>query len=156
MTNVEITPVVHPAAFKLTIVYFETQWVNKMKTRSSNGAQSPDIARVLGNFRLMEYNVQHCDKEGIWGGRCRATPSVQGSGKGSVYFKVLLSIFVCVTFSYNFNSGGTRCPYRVYSGLHVSVNIENSFLYENVEADEDEDYLNKKISGHYPPQYPLA
>lgn len=61
LMDIQRAPIIHACTPKIAIIYDITQGVNQMQPGTGQRAHPPDIAGILGNFRLKEDNVNHRD-----------------------------------------------------------------------------------------------
>jgi len=61
LMDVQGSPIVHARTPKVSIVDDVTQRVNQVQPGAGQRTHPPNIARILGNFRLEEDNVNHSD-----------------------------------------------------------------------------------------------
>ena len=59
--NVEQVPVVQTGAFELAVVDFKSQRFHQMQRSACGGAGTRDVAGVLRNLRLDQYDIQQSD-----------------------------------------------------------------------------------------------
>ena len=57
--NIQILPVIHAATFQIAVGQRKTERTNEMQACTSAGTQTPNVARVLRNFRAKKNNVDH-------------------------------------------------------------------------------------------------
>ena len=55
--DVELMPIVQPCALELAVVNCKSEWANEVQGRTRRRAGARNVARVLRNFGLVEYNV---------------------------------------------------------------------------------------------------
>ena len=59
LPNIQILPIIHSAAFQITVGQWKTERANEMQARICAGTQTPDVARVLRNLRTKKNDVNH-------------------------------------------------------------------------------------------------
>ncbi len=55
--DIQLVPVIQPCAFQLFVVYGEAHGADEMQRSPRGGAGAGDVARILRNFGLMQYDI---------------------------------------------------------------------------------------------------
>jgi len=63
LMDVQGSPIVHAGATKVSIIDDITQRMNQMQPGLRQCTHPPDVAGILGNFRLEKDNVNHRDRQ---------------------------------------------------------------------------------------------
>jgi DNA polymerase III delta subunit len=58
-------PIIHTTAFQIAISYGEAERTNQMQTNIRNRTETTNVARILGDLWIIEYDVKHRTNETV-------------------------------------------------------------------------------------------